>query len=100
MNIVIAVILFIFNCGPLVFSENRRFVAKLAELQSGAEPEQENFASKVTRRLSLHAKSHTGRSTSVSGSKLRSGSMSRMNERTGSINYARITGGRMNFLES
>jgi hypothetical protein len=33
MNIITFLILFIFNCGPFVYRENREFLAKLAKLK-------------------------------------------------------------------
>ena len=35
-NLGFAIILFLFNCGPSVFSENKVFLGKLAKLQAAA----------------------------------------------------------------
>ena len=97
-NIGLAGFLFIFNCGPFVFSENSRFNKALAELRGELNEEEEDTKSKLARALSIHGKSDAG--AGYATGRERAYSMSRLNERTGSVNIPRITSGRMNFLDS
>lgn len=96
-NFGLAAILLIFNCGPFVFSENRKFNEKLAELRGDLNEEEVETKSKLTRALSIHEKRGNDFAGSGRGRAL---SVSRVNERTGTVNMPRVTPGRMNFLDT
>lgn len=97
MNLGLAAILLIFNCGPFAFSENRKFNQRLAELRGELDEEEVDTKSKLNRALSIHSKSGQG---FTGPGRQRALSMNRINERTGTVNMPRITSGRMNFLDT
>ena len=80
--------LFFFNCGFTVFSENRRFCAKLSELQ-GVDEDETKEKSRPNRNLSMYAKTEFG------PPKRNDLTMSVVS-RKGSVYVPKVTSGRFN----
>lgn len=99
-NFGFVVVLFLFNAGPFVFSENARFNKKLEELRAAAEAQEENDTdhNKIVRSLSYAKTDFAGLKGKNDGDNSLKNQV--MYRRKSSMHLNRIANGRMNMVET